>query len=114
MSTGCLMCAIAAGDVPVPFEHEDEEVVAVRDFDAQAPLHVVVLSRRHIPTLLAASARDVHLVGRMMLVAAQLVGASTVASGPWRVVVGEASREPSLKHLHLHLLAGRRFEWPPG
>jgi histidine triad (HIT) family protein len=98
----------------VPLEHEDERCVALRDPAPRAPYHVVVLPRRHMPALLGANDVDAALLGHLMLVAARLIRGSSFAAGEWRLVLGEPTDGKPVPHLHLHVLAGRTFSWPPG
>jgi histidine triad (HIT) family protein len=111
----CLFCAIARGEVPCDQVYADEEFLAFRDIAPQAPTHVLVIPRRHIPSLTDLRESDVPLMGRLNLLAARLAGDLGLAEGGYRCVVncGEDACQ-SVPHLHLHLLGGRRLGWPPG
>ena len=111
----CLFCAIASGEVPCDQVYADEEFLAFRDIAPQAPTHVLIIPRRHIPSLTELRESDAPLMGRFSLLAARIAGELGLAEGGYRCVVncGEDACQ-SVPHLHLHLLGGRRLGWPPG
>jgi histidine triad (HIT) family protein len=110
----CVFCRIAAGEIPANFVASDDRCVAFHDLDPQAPLHLLVIPRRHLSTLAAADAEDAALLGHLLVVARDLA-ARLGLDGGFRVVInsGEAAGQ-SVFHLHVHLLGGRRLGWPPG
>jgi histidine triad (HIT) family protein len=111
----CIFCGIASGAVPSDMVGETEHTVAFRDLNPQAPVHVLVIPRRHIENAATVSGDDGDLITEM-LVAARLVAESQgVADGGYRLVfnVGEDAQN-SVPHLHLHVLGGRPLSWPPG
>jgi histidine triad (HIT) family protein len=113
MTDPCVFCDIVAGKFGTPFLYEDEEVVAFADLHAVAPTHVLVVPRRHFADLPAAGGEPA-LLGRLMSVAAKM-GESEIEGGGYRVVVNSGSQAgQTVFHLHLHVLAGRHFGWPPG
>ena len=95
--------------------YEDEEVLAFEDIHPQAPLHILIISRRHIATLLDIGEGDVSLVGRLVVVASRIAKEKRVDQSGFRLVMN-CNRDggQTVGHLHLHLLAGRRMGWPPG
>ena len=111
---GCLFCKIANGEIKSTVLYEDENVLAFRDIDPQAPEHFLVIPKRHIESVDHLSAEDadvlVALFSTIKKVAAQLK-----ISGGYRVVsnVGEDGGQ-SVPHLHFHVLGGRSLSWPPG
>ena len=111
----CLFCQIAAKAVPATMVHEDAEVVAFDDENPQAPVHVLVVPRRHIPSLNDLAPEDEAVAGKLFRVAASIARARGVAEPGWRAVVN-TNREGGqiVFHLHLHLLGGRPMYWPPG
>jgi histidine triad (HIT) family protein len=115
MSTPCLFCGIVAGDMPATRLHEDDEVLAIRDIAPRAPTHILLISRRHIGSALDLTEADGPLLGRMFAVAADLARSEGIAEDGYRLVsnVGRWGGQ-SVDHLHLHLMGGRAFEWPPG
>jgi histidine triad (HIT) family protein len=115
MSTDCLFCGIVANDLPATRLYEDDLVLAIRDIAPRAPTHVLLISRRHIGSALELTDEDGPLVGRMFRVAADLARSEGIADDGYRLVsnVGRWGGQ-SVDHLHLHLMGGRPFEWPPG
>jgi histidine triad (HIT) family protein len=111
----CLFCRIAAGEIPAKMVRSEEDVVAFRDVNPQAPLHVLVIPRRHIPSVAALEAADAELVGRLFLVARDIAREEGVEQAGYRLVmnVGPAAGQ-SVPHVHLHVLGGRELDWPPG
>jgi histidine triad (HIT) family protein len=110
----CMFCKIAAGEIPSRRIHEDDEAVAFHDINPQAPVHVLIVPRRHIGSLNEASEADRSLLGGLLLTARKLARELGVGSG-YRVVNNcGATAGQSVFHVHLHLLGGRTLEWPPG
>jgi histidine triad (HIT) family protein len=111
----CLFCKIVAGQIPARLLHEDADVVAFSDIEPQAPLHALVVPRRHIATLNDLQQRDDALVGGMFRVAAALAKKHGYAEQGYRTVFNtNRGAGQSVFHIHLHLLAGRGLGWPPG
>ena len=111
----CLFCRIAAGEVPATLVHQDERLIAFKDINPQAPLHVLVVPRRHIATLNDLAAPDDGLVGEMIRRAAAIAREHGHAAGGYRTVFNcNANAGQTVFHIHLHVLAGRPMTWPPG
>jgi histidine triad (HIT) family protein len=111
----CLFCRIIAGDIPAAIVYQDERLVAFKDINPQAPLHVLVIPRRHIATLNALTAGDDALAGEMIRRAAALVKEHGYADSGYRTVFNSnADAGQTVFHIHLHVLAGRKMTWPPG
>ena len=111
----CLFCKIADGRIPSDRVYEDDEVVAFRDIDPQAPVHVLVIPRRHIESADALTAEDSATVMAMFAAAQRVARALGVAESGYRLVTNiGADAGQSVQHLHLHLLGGRSLQWPPG
>ena len=105
---------IIDGDIPVDFVYEDELCVAFHDQNPQAPTHVLVVPRKEIPMLSDAEAGDQSLLGHLLLVANQIAAEIGLETG-YRVVVNNGPDAcQSVYHLHVHLMGGRGFSWPPG
>lgn len=115
MSAGCLFCRIAAGEVPSDVVYQDDHVLAFRDINPRAPTHVLVVPRRHIPSARDLGPGDGELLGAMFGAANRVTNGNGVAHSGFRLVinVGPAAGQ-SVDHLHLHVLGGRQFRWPPG
>lgn len=111
----CLFCRIAAGEIPAQKVYEDDEVVAFRDIAPAAPTHILVIPRRHIPTLNDLEPADATLTGRLLLAAKSIAEAEGIAEPGWRAVLNvNAGAGQTVFHIHLHLLGGRDMGWPPG
>jgi histidine triad (HIT) family protein len=107
----CIFCKIASGEMPAPFVYEDDMVVAFRDIQPQAPVHILLVPRRHIPSL--PEAHDPQLLGHLLLAARQ--AAEKVGLKQYRLVINTGpDAGQSVFHLHLHVLGGRKMAWPPG
>jgi histidine triad (HIT) family protein len=114
MSLNCLFCKIEAKQIPSKIIYEDPEVFAFEDINPQAPTHILICPRKHFESLTDASAEDQAVLGRLQLVAAQLARERKLLEG-YRTVLNNGERAgQSVFHLHLHLLGGRAFRWPPG
>ena len=111
----CLFCKIVAGTIPAPRVYEDDDVVVINDINPQAPLHALVIPRRHIATLNALTPGDDALVGAMHRAAAKVARDKGFADRGYRTVFNtNAEAGQTVFHIHLHLLAGRGLAWPPG
>lgn len=111
----CVFCKIVAGQIEADKVYEDEEILAFRDLNPQAPTHILIIPKRHIATTNDLTDSDAALAGRLMLVAAELAQSEGIAQAGYRTVLNcNAGAGQSVFHLHLHLLGGRRLGWPPG
>jgi histidine triad (HIT) family protein len=111
----CIFCKIVGREIPAQLVHESDDLIAFKDLNPQAPLHVLVVPRRHIATLNDLAPGDDALAGSMLRVAAALAKEHGYADRGYRTVLN-CNREAgqSVFHIHLHLLAGRGHSWPPG
>jgi histidine triad (HIT) family protein len=113
VSDDCLFCRIIRGEIPAKFVAKTPECVAFRDIDPQAPTHIVIVPREHIPTL--SDVKDPLIVGQMTRLATDVAASEGVAESGFRVVVNtNADGGQTVHHLHMHLLGGRHMGWPPG
>ena len=110
----CLFCKMAAGLIPVNKLYEDDRVLAFHDIDPQAPLHFLVIPKKHIASPAAVTEEDAALIGHIFAVIAKIAAEQGLENG-YRVVTnsGEDAGQ-SVKHLHFHVLAKRSLAWPPG
>ena len=111
----CLFCSVIAGEIPSKRIYEDADLVAFEDINPQAPLHCLVVPRRHVATLNDLDAGDDALVGSMVRRAAAIAKERGLDAGGYRTVFN-CNREAgqTVFHIHLHVLGGRRLGWPPG
>jgi histidine triad (HIT) family protein len=111
----CIFCRIVERRTPARIVFEDDEIVAFEDTNPQAPIHILIVPRKHLASLKDATPEDAALLGRLSLVAAQLARERGLDTKGYRTVVNTGSGAgQTVLHLHLHLLAGRVFHWPPG
>lgn len=110
----CLFCKIIAGDIPCRKAYEDDDVLAFYDIDPKAPIHILVIPKRHIDSCAAIDAGNSAVVAKCFETVAGLAKELGFADG-FRVVsnIGDDAGQ-SVKHLHFHVMAGRTFAWPPG
>ncbi len=115
MNDACIFCRIARGAIPAKLAYEDDDAVAFHDIDPRAPVHVLIIPRRHIPAVDHLAAGDVDMMGKLFMVARQLARELGVADSGYRLVVNSgADAGQSVDHIHMHLLGGRPLKWPPG
>ena len=113
--TDCIFCKIAAGEIPAAKLYDDGEVVIFRDINPEAPIHLLIIPRRHIPTLNDLTEADAALIGRLYLAGKQVAAELGMAESGYRMVTN-CNRDAGqiVFHVHMHLLAGRELGWPPG
>ena len=116
MSTNdCIFCKIVGGELPSETLYEDERCIAFNDLSPHAPVHILVVPRVHIESLDKAAQSDELLVGHLLLTAAEIARRRGIAENGYRVVINTNSDGgQTVFHLHVHLLGGRPFEFPPG
>ncbi|MCP4202177.1 MAG: histidine triad nucleotide-binding protein [bacterium] len=115
MSQDCIFCRIASGDIPANKVYEDDAIVAFHDLEPQAPVHVLLIPRRHISTLLDTSPDESELLGSLQSRAVEIARELGLDAKGFRLVTNcLAEAGQSVFHIHLHLLGGRKFTWPPG
>jgi len=111
----CLFCRIVAGELPASKVFEDERIVAFNDINPQAPMHVLVVPREHIATVSDLTAAHDALAGAMVRRAAAIAAERGYAASGFRTVFNsQAGAGQTVFHVHLHVLGGRPFAWPPG
>ena len=111
----CIFCQIAGGEIDSEIVYRDEQVVAFRDLNPQAPTHILIIPIQHIENLADASEEQAALLGHCNMLAAQIAQAEEIAEDGYRLVTNVgADGGQSVDHLHFHLLGGRRMQWPPG
>jgi len=111
----CLFCKIIAGEIPASKVFEDDQLIAFNDINPQAPMHVLVVPRRHVATLNDLAAGDDALVGEMVRRAATIAKENGFDGPGYRTVFNcNAQAGQTVFHIHLHLLGGRTMTWPPG
>lgn len=114
MPDDCLFCKIGRKEIPAKFVYEDSELFAFEDIHPQAPTHILICPRKHFESLDDAGPADQVLLGKIQLVAAQLARERDLLDGYRTILNNGRGAGQSVFHLHLHLLGGRAFRWPPG
>ena len=115
MIADCLFCQIASEEIPADIVARNDDAIAFRDLNPQAPTHLLIVPKRHIPTMTDLAADDDKLVGKMILVANKLAEAEDISEGGFRTVFNcREDGGQEVYHLHLHVLGGRSMRWPPG
>jgi histidine triad (HIT) family protein len=110
----CLFCRIVAGTIPATLLYQDEHAIAFADINPQAPVHLLVIPRRHIVSLAHAAETDAGLVGHLHRVAAEVARSRGLVNGYRTVINTGDDGGQTVHHLHIHLLGGRHMTWPPG
>ncbi len=106
----CIFCKIIAGEIPGDIVYQDEEVIAFRDINPQASTHLIIIPKKHIPSLADLSEADSPLIGHMVTVANQLARKEGIAEKGYRLTINCGEQGGQLvPHLHMHLLGGRRL-----
>lgn len=115
MSDDCIFCKIASGTIPVKIIYEDKFLVAFPDINPVAPVHVLVIPRKHLSNVAQASSADAELLAHAMLTLPKIAAQLGVSDTGFRVVMNTGPEGgQSVNHLHWHILGGRFMEWPPG
>lgn len=111
----CAFCRIVAGALPATQVYSDEQVVAFRDTNPQAPTHVLVVPRRHVPSVARIGQEDGALLAHLVAAANQVARDAGIADTGYRLVINNGPQAgQTVGHLHVHVLGGRRMSWPPG
>lgn len=115
LNSDCLFCKILAGDIPADIIYESDTAIAFRDINPQAPTHVLIIPRKHISTINEITTDDHAVVGSLYSAAQDIAVAEGFADEGYRAVMNcNAAAGQTVFHIHLHLLGGRSFGWPPG
>ncbi|ACC97875.1 Histidine triad (HIT) protein [Elusimicrobium minutum Pei191] len=109
----CIFCGIASGEIETRIIFENDDIVAFKDLNPQAPTHILIIPKKHLTSLSDAKAQDLELLGKLQLAAVEI--ANKFGLKDFRLVTNNGKGAgQSVGHLHFHLLAGRRMLWPPG
>lgn len=111
----CLFCKIASGEMDTDFIYQDEQVVVFEDINPKAPVHLLIVPKKHISDLNSLKAEDSELIGHIYQIAQKMAGEHDIAESGYRLVsnCGDDGGQ-TVYHIHFHLLGGRQLQWPPG
>lgn len=113
--TDCLFCKMACKDIEPDIVYEDDNILAFKDINPQAPVHILIIPRRHISTINDLLAEDGEIISNMVLIAKKIAADCQIDESGYRLVFNcNANGGQSVFHIHLHLLGGRAMSWPPG
>jgi histidine triad (HIT) family protein len=111
----CIFCRIIEKKIPALIVHEDEHAVAFEDVNPQAPVHTLIVPKKHIPDIHSITVADRELVGHLFFVARKIAAQKGLEKKGYRMVINNGhGAGQTVFHIHLHLLSGRAFHWPPG
>ena len=111
----CLFCKMVSGEISPDIVYENDAVLAFRDLNPRAPTHILVIPKKHIPTLADISAEDTALMGEIIQAAKKVAELEGLADSGYRTVFNcNRDAGQAVYHIHLHLLGGRKLRWPPG
>ena len=113
--TDCLFCRLAAKEIPTEIVFESDNIFAFKDIDPKAPYHVLIIPKKHIPTLNDIGEEEKKIMGELLLAAKQIAAHLGIDETGYRTIINcNADGGQEVFHLHLHLLGGRKMAWPPG
>lgn len=113
MSDDCLFCKIAKGDIPADKLYEDDDIIAFRDISPQAPVHFLVVPKKHISGPAAVAREDQELIGKIVRMGGEIAEQEGIAH--YRILFNNGEQAgQSVFHIHMHVLGGRTMSWPPG
>ena len=111
----CLFCKIVEKKIPAEIIYENDQLLAFKDVDPQAPVHILIIPKEHITTTNDLNEKHTELIGNMLLAATKLANENDIADSGYRTVLNcNKAGGQSVYHIHLHLLGGRPMKWPPG
>jgi len=115
LTQNCLFCKIIEKKIPARIVHEDEYSLAFEDLNPQAPVHTLIVPKKHIPDIHNITITDRELIGHLFFVAKTIASQKGLDADGYRMVINNGEKAgQTVFHLHLHLLSGRAFHWPPG
>lgn len=113
--TECLFCKIIKKQIPAKIVYEDEKIIAFHDINPQAPVHFLVIPKKHISAIAAMDSQDEPLIGYVMHMAKKLAENVGIEKEGYRVVINNGPNAgQAVAHIHIHVIGGRKLQWPPG
>lgn len=115
MMEDCLFCKIASGEIPAKIEYQDDLAVAFDDINPQAPVHIIIIPKKHIPTAIDIEKDDFEVMGYLYKIASLVAERKNIKLDGFRLVINcGKSAGQEIQHIHIHMLGGRTLGWPPG
>lgn len=113
--SNCIFCKIISGEIPAKKVFENDNIIAFNDINPEAPVHILIIPKKHIASVNDITEQDINIIGEIFLAAKEIAKSQGVSEDGYRVVTncGEKAGQ-SVQHLHYHLLGGRNLKWPPG
>ncbi len=113
--TDCIFCKIVSGDIPADIVYQDDDVLAFRDLNPQAPVHILVIPKKHIATLNDLQPEDTEVMGKLIQAGKEIASQEGMAKDGYRFVINcNQHGGQAVYHIHLHVLGKRQMSWPPG
>jgi histidine triad (HIT) family protein len=111
----CIFCKIAEGSIKADIVYQDESVLAFKDINPEAPVHILIIPRKHIESVVDLNEKDIDVIGHIFMVAKKLSAEFKISESGFRIVnnCGKDGLQ-SVNHIHFHLIGGRTMQWPPG
>lgn len=111
----CIFCKIINREINSSIVYEDEEILAFNDINPQAPVHIILIPKKHIEKISDITPEDIELVGKLVFIAQRIAKERNISDSGYRLVFNcNKDAGQAVFHIHLHLLGGRKFSWPPG
>ena len=115
MDSNCIFCKIIKGEIKGDIVYKDDLIIGIKDINPQAPVHILLIPKKHIPTPLDITGEDSEILKNVFLAARKIAVENNIGESGYRVVLNcNAEAGQSVFHIHFHLLGGRRMNWPPG
>ncbi len=111
----CIFCKIAQHKIPSKIVYEDDELIAFRDIDPKAPVHILLIPKKHIPSITELTGSDEKIIGKIPRIFQKIAESESVAQSGFRIVLNTGpDAGQAVAHLHFHIFGGRKLSWPPG
>jgi histidine triad (HIT) family protein len=111
----CIFCKIGAKQIQAMLVYEEDDLMAFRDINPQAPVHILIIPKKHFASINEMEAADAGLIGRMFMAAKHIAKQEKIAGSGYRLIMNTGVHgSQSVAHVHLHLMGGRQMGWPPG
>lgn len=115
MISSCIFCKIISKEIPSKIVYEDDEVLSFHDINPQAPVHVLLIPKKHIPSLAEITENDQAILGKLLISASKIAKKLGISEDGYRLVINtNRDAQQTVFHVHIHIIGGRPMSWPPG